>query len=147
MQFPSNRSQHVMVDGCRNNLVNVVSGLPLGSVLEPLLFLLYTSDLFSIMENNPIRFIDDSTLIAVVPFPSVRESLFCSSGAAESLNRDLGEVSESSPSHLWGMKLNESMTKTMIVSMSRTMHPQSPLLTIGRTVLMESDDLDILGDI
>ena len=25
------------------------------------------------------------------------------------------------------------------------MHPQSPLLTIGGTVLKESDDLDILG--
>ena len=29
----------------------------------------------------------------------------------------------------------------MIVSMSRTMHPQSPPLTIGGTVLKESDDL------
>ena len=36
-------------------------------------------------------------------------------------------------------------TKTMIVSRSRTMHPQSPPLTIGGTVLNESDDLVILG--
>ena len=33
----------------------------------------------------------------------------------------------------------------MIVSRSRTMHPQSPPLTIGGTVLKESDDLVILG--
>ena len=39
-QFLSNRSQHVMVDGCRSKLVNVVSGMPQGSVLGPLLFLL-----------------------------------------------------------------------------------------------------------
>ena len=39
------------------------------------------------------------------------------------------------------MTLNASKTKTMIVSRSRTMHPQSPPLTIGRTVLKESDDL------
>ena len=45
---------------------------------------------------------------------------------------------------LWGMKLNASKTKTMIVSRSRTMHHQSPPLTIGRTVLKESDDLIIL---
>ena len=45
-QFLSNRSQHVMVDGCRSKLVNVVSGVPKGSVLGPLLFLLYTSELF-----------------------------------------------------------------------------------------------------
>ena len=33
----------------------------------------------------------------------------------------------------------------MIVSRSRTMHPQSPALTIAGTVLKESDDLVILG--
>ena len=44
-----------------------------------------------------------------------------------------------------GMILNASKTKTMIVSRSRTMHPQSPVLTIGGTVLKESDDLVNLG--
>ena len=39
-QFLSHRSQHVMVAGCRNKLVNVVSGVPHGSVLGHLLFLL-----------------------------------------------------------------------------------------------------------
>ena len=43
---------------------------------------------------------------------------------------------------LWGMKLNASKTETMIVSRSRTMHLQSPPLTvtvsIGGTVLKES---------
>ena len=43
------------------------------------------------------------------------------------------------------MKLNVSKTKTVIVSRSCTMHPQSPPLTIGGTVLKESDDLFILG--
>ena len=33
----------------------------------------------------------------------------------------------------------------MIVSRSRTMPPQSPPLTIGRTVLKKSDDLVIFG--
>ena len=45
-QFLSNRSQQVTVDDCRSKLVNVVSGVPQGSVLDPLLFLLYTSDFF-----------------------------------------------------------------------------------------------------
>ena len=43
------------------------------------------------------------------------------------------------------MKLNSSKTRRMIVSRSRTMHPQSSPLTIGGTVLKESDDLVILG--
>ena len=62
---------------------------------------------------------------------------------AESLSRDLMKVSELCD--LWGMKLNASKTKTMIVSRSRTMHPQLHALTIGGTVLKESDDLVILG--
>ena len=48
---------------------------------------------------------------------------------------------------MWSLEdeIEWSKTKTMIVSRSRTMHPQSPALTIGGTVLKESDDLVILG--
>ena len=117
-QFLFNRSQYVLVDGCRSKVVNVVSGVPQGSVLGPLLFLLCTSELFSILENKLIGYADDSTLIAVVPSPGVRVTV------AESLNRDLVRVN--AWCDLRGMKLNASKTKTMIVSRSRTMHPQSP---------------------
>ena len=55
-QFISNRSQHVMVDGCRSKLVNVVSGVPQGSDMGPLLFLLYNSELFSILEYKLIGY-------------------------------------------------------------------------------------------
>ena len=50
MQFLSNRSQYVLVDGCHSKLVNVVSGVPQGSVMGPLLFFLYTSELVAILE-------------------------------------------------------------------------------------------------
>ena len=88
-QFLSNRSQFVLVDGCHNKLVNVVSGVPQGSVLGSLLFLLYTSELFSIQENKLIGYADDSTLMVVVPSPGARVM------AAESLNRDLVRVNAS----------------------------------------------------
>ena len=99
----------------------------------------YCSSCFFILENKLVGYADDSTLMAVVPSPGVRVAL------AESLIRDLGRVSEWCD--LWGMKLNASKTKTMIVSRSRTMHPhsQSPPLTICGTILKESDDLVILG--
>ena len=131
-QFPSNRSQQVMVDGCLRKLVNIISGVPQGSVLGPLLVLLYTLELFSILENKLISYADDSTLMAVVPSPGVRVAV------AEFLIRDLGRVSELCD--FVGMKLNASKTQTVIVSRSPTLHPQSPPLTIGGTVLKESDD-------
>ena len=87
-QFLSNPSQQVMVDGCRSKLVNVVSGVPQGIVLGPILFLLYSSELFSILENKLIGYADDYTLMAIVPSPGVRVAV------AESLIRDLGRVSE-----------------------------------------------------
>ena len=43
------------------------------------------------------------------------------------------------------MKLNASKTKTMIVSRSRTVHPQLTPFTLDGTVLNESADLVILG--
>ena len=87
-EFLSNRSQQVMVEGCRSKLVNIVSEVPQGSVLGPLLFLLYTSELFSIFETKLIGYADDSTLMAVVPSPGVRVAV------AESLILDLVRVSE-----------------------------------------------------
>ena len=137
IQFLSNRSQDVMVDGCRSKLVNVVPGVSQGSVLGPLLFLLYTSEHFSIQENKLIGYADDSILIAVVPSPGDRVAV------AESLSRDLVKVSE------WcdvcGMELNASKTKTIIISRSRTTHPHSPSLIICGTVLKESDFRVLLG--
>ena len=126
-----------MVDGCRSKLVNVVSGVLNGSVLGPLLFLLYTWELFSTLETMLIGYADDSTLMAVTLSTGVRVRV------AECLIRDLGRVSEWCD--LWRMKLNAGKSKTMIDPMSRTMHPQSPPLTTGGTVLKESDDLVILG--
>ena len=86
-QFLSNRSQYVVVDGCRSKLVNVVSGVPQRSVLGPKLFLLYTADLFSIVENNLYGYADGSTLVAVVLSLGERVAV------SESMNRDLNRVS------------------------------------------------------
>ena len=77
-----------MAAGGRSKLVKVVSGVPHGSDLGPLLFLLYTAQLFFILENKLIGYADDSTLMAVVLSPGVRVAV------AESLIRDLGRVSE-----------------------------------------------------
>ena len=51
-----------------------------------LLFLLYISELFFMLDNKLIGYADDSTLIAVVSSPGVRVTV------TESMNRDLGKV-------------------------------------------------------
>ena len=99
------------------------------SVYGPLLFLVYTSEHFSIPENKLIGYAGDYTVIAAVSSPSVRVTV------AESLSRDLAMVSEWCD--LWGMKFNPSKTKTIMVFRSRT------ILTVGGTVLKESVDLVI----
>ena len=58
------------------------------SALGLLLFLLYTSELFSILENKLIGYADDSTLMVVVPFTCIRVTV------AESMISELGRVSE-----------------------------------------------------
>ena len=62
---------------------------------------------------------------------------------SESMNRFQNIVSVWNS--LWGMKLNASKTKTMIVSRSRTVHPQLTPLTLDGTVLKEFADLVILS--
>ena len=51
-----------MFDGYQNKLLNVF-GAPEGSVLGPQMFFLYTSKLFSMLENKFFGYADDSTLM------------------------------------------------------------------------------------
>ena len=46
--------------------------MPQGSVLGLQLFLLYTAELFIIVENKFYGYAYDSTLVAVVPYPGER---------------------------------------------------------------------------
>ena len=49
-----------------------------GSVLGPLLFILYTSEMFELVENRLFAYADDSTLLAVVRKPGDRPAVAAS---------------------------------------------------------------------
>ena len=51
-EFLSNRSQRVVFDGATSKWMPIVSGLPQGSVSCPLLFILYTSEMFELVTNR-----------------------------------------------------------------------------------------------
>ena len=60
--FLSNRSQQVLVEGHSSPTAPVTSGVPQGTVLGPLLFLLYINDLPQQVSSTPRLFADDSLL-------------------------------------------------------------------------------------
>ena len=61
--FLTGRKQHVMVDGVMSTIINVISGVPQGTVLGPLLFLIYINDMFPTVKHSKIKvFADDSKL-------------------------------------------------------------------------------------
>ena len=51
---------------------NVISGGPQGSVLGPLLCILYTHDMWFGLENMLGSYADDATLLARIPSPNMR---------------------------------------------------------------------------
>ena len=51
--------QRVVVDGIQSDLVTVDSGVPQGTVLGPILFLLHTNDLPSVISSKVRLFADD----------------------------------------------------------------------------------------
>ena len=54
-----NRKQSVVVDGKQSSLIDVVSGVPQGTVLGPLLFLFHINDLPSVVSSKVRLFADD----------------------------------------------------------------------------------------
>ena len=77
-----------MIDGATSEWTPIISGVPQGSVLCPLLFILYTSEMFELLENRLNAYDDDSTLVAVVRKPADRPAV------AASLIRYLARIQE-----------------------------------------------------
>ena len=61
--FLLGRSQRLLVEGCASNSVPVVSGVPQGLVLRPLLFLLFINDLPDKINSRIRLFADDCIFI------------------------------------------------------------------------------------
>ena len=111
--------------------------MPQCSVLGPLLFLLYTSEIFSILPNKLISYADDSTLMAVCHPQGL--GLQLSSTWSATSARIVSDVTFG----VWNW-IRVKIRQWWSPGRAQCIPMQSPSLTIGRTVLMESADLDIL---
>lgn len=60
--FLSDRQQRVMINGIASEWTEVTSGVPQGSVLGPLLFILYINDLPDIVKTHCKLFADDAKI-------------------------------------------------------------------------------------
>ena len=64
--FLSNRKQRVSINGKNSDWRNVTSGIPQGSVLGPILFLIYINDLPSVVRCLIKLFADDAKLYQII---------------------------------------------------------------------------------
>ena len=61
--YLNNRLQYVYVNNNESNRKRVIMGVPQGSVLGPLLFLIYINDLQNCLKSIPRLFADDTALL------------------------------------------------------------------------------------
>ena len=120
--FLAERKQRVSVDGCFSEFSPVLSGVPQGSVLGPLLFIIFTADMWSDIESIIVSYADDTTLYVVIDSADdriLKASMLC---------RDLSRIK--SWCDRWGMKLNPSKSRSLVISRSRTPLSQDPTLNV-----------------
>lgn len=104
--FLTNRSQYVTANGYDSSMCSVVSGVPQGSVLGPLLFLIYINDLPSQVTSNIHLFADYCVIFTEIT----------SDDDCNCLQSDLNIISNWCS--LWLMELNINKCKVVHVSRS-----------------------------
>ena len=62
--FPTNRKQAVVINGKHSKSENVISGVPQGSVLTALLFIMYINDLSGLVKHSSIGSFADDTRVS-----------------------------------------------------------------------------------
>ena len=99
--FLTGRQMRVMMQGSFSDWVRVISGVPQGSVLGPLLFLIFVNDLPQWVTNSMKMFADDTKIWTVIDGPE----------DSKRLQEDLDTLMKWSQS--WLLKFNPEKCKVM----------------------------------
>ena len=112
--YLSDRKQRVVLPGAVSDWTFIRAGVPQGSILGPLLFLLYINDIVNDIGSNIRLFADDTSLFIIVDDPMT---------AAGCINADLGKISAWAST--WLVTFNPTKTETLLVSrkLNRPLHP------------------------
>ena len=105
--FLSNRTQQVVVDGATSDPEAVISGVPQGSVLGPILFLAFINDLPQQVSSKTRLFADDCIVYRTI----------CSSQDTEILQDDLRKLAEWEKT--WGMDFHPEKCSILRVHRKR----------------------------
>ena len=111
--FLAMRSQRVLVDGETSDFCKVVSGVPQGTVLGPVLFLVFINDLPSTI-NSPCRLFADDLV--------VYREVKCSEDE-EAMQQDLNKLSEWEDT--WGMKFHPDKCEHIVITRKRKPYTSS----------------------
>ena len=98
--FLDSRHQRVVLNGQSSKWSLVEAGVPQGSILGPLLFLVYVNDLPQGLRCNVKLFADDTSLFFTITSPAISSS---------NLNEDLVKITHWA--YQWKMSFNPDITK------------------------------------
>ena len=129
--FLQDRMQRVVVGGEHFEWSRVVSGVPQGTVLGPLLFLLYINDLPENLSSTCRLFADDCVVYNTIRTPE----------DAQTLQNDLDRLSEWE--NLWHMKFNAK--KCFLLRFSGSRSPVETKYNLGGSELEELSSHSYLG--
>ncbi|MCG8046489.1 MAG: reverse transcriptase domain-containing protein [Candidatus Thiodiazotropha endolucinida] len=131
--YLSDRKQRVVLPGTTSDWVYIRAGVPQGSILGPLLFLLYINDIVVDIGSNIRLFADDTSLFIVVDNPET---------AANCLNSDLSKISQWAKT--WLVSFNPSKTESLLISRKRN-QPQHPPIIMQNQAITEVEHHKHLG--
>ena len=133
MSYLSNRKQKVVISGQSSDTFGVNAGVPQGSILGPLLFLVYINDIVNDIDCNIKLYADDTSLFIVV------EDEYA---AASKLNSDIETINNWSVQ--WLVNFNAKKTEAMTVS-KKSVKPHHPPLYMNDDMISEVESHKHLG--